>query len=130
PVVEGFILPERFAHTPEDGIGISRRDAFDAGGNPSQRDQRLQKHVDVIRYHNVRVQPVMSQLRAAKDGKLYAPGDLGIPKPDGAKGSAVELRVDFAKRNPGASSTGTPACAFLLRRTARSGCATGMIFRQ
>ncbi len=126
PAIEGFILPERFAHATESGVGVPRRNPFDSVCDASQSKMRLQEHMDVVGHYYVGAQIILPQFGATNNGRFDIACDFRVSKPERAVRSAVELSVNSSKSlSPVLALRGTGTLAGAVEvGTARSGCAT------
>jgi hypothetical protein len=97
PVVERFILPERFTGPAQGRVCVARRDPLHDVGDFGQGNARFQENMHMIRHDHVGVQDVATEFRTSLDWVFSIGGNFRVAEPAGPEGGGVEVAVEGRK---------------------------------
>src|SRR5215510_12686013 len=102
PVIVGFILPERFASPPQEGVRSSCRKYFDRFGDSRNGNARLDHGMDMVGHDAVRDQQVQTELPLTESkGIDDALRNRWVLEPLGTRNGAIQLMVRHGKGSAG-----------------------------
>jgi hypothetical protein len=119
-MVEGFVLPESFAGSTQNQVGLPRRGAFQPARNHRQRRAGTQQYMNVIGHDHPR--PGLVELPSTFDVQEDVGHHLryaSIPQPNGADSGLVHLPVQGEECAAGGESMRQPALGHRAGQTPR-----------
>ena len=101
PMIERFVLPERFACSSQNPVCASRCDAFNSTRNPSHCDSWLKQNMDVVRHDHIRAQNilvkfVLTSAQSAHNGIC----NRRILQPKRTEPCAIQMPIEIDKLLP------------------------------